>query len=133
MLAFAACCALLLCCGFTLLFFPPTRDPALLLSCLGLLLVLTYTSFSGLSIAHQSWGAMLGGDEAQRGRIVAGRELFGLAGVLLASVAPSLLGLGPTAALLAAALLAGWLLWRRSPRPVPVQVLAGGAVWRPLA
>ena len=132
-LAFAACCALLLGSGFALLFFPPTRDPALLLWWLGLLLVLTYTSFSGLSIAHQSWGAMLGGDEAQRGRIVAGRELFGLAGVLVASVAPSLLGLGPTAALLGAALLAGWLLWRRSPRPVPVPLVTDGAVWRPFA
>ena len=134
-LAFAACSALLLGSGFALLFFPPTRDPALLLPWLGLLLVLTYASFSGLSIAHQSWGAMLGGDESQRGRIVAGRELFGLAGVLLASVAPSLLGLGPTAVILGVALLAGWLLWRRSPRPVPVQAMAmaSGAVWRPFA
>jgi GPH family glycoside/pentoside/hexuronide:cation symporter len=29
-----------------------------------LLLVLTYAAYSALSVAHQSWGAMLGGDEA---------------------------------------------------------------------
>jgi hypothetical protein len=39
-------------------------------------------AFSLLTIAHQSWGAMLGGEEAKRSRIVAWREGLGLIGVI---------------------------------------------------
>jgi GPH family glycoside/pentoside/hexuronide:cation symporter len=46
------------------------------------MLVLTYAAYSALSVAHQSWGAMLGGDEALRSRIVSWREGLGLVGVL---------------------------------------------------
>ncbi len=42
------------------------------------MLAVTYLGYSLLGIAHQSWGAMLGGDEAQRSRIVAWREGLGL-------------------------------------------------------
>ena len=45
---------------------------------------MTYVAFSWLSVAHQSWGARLGGSDTQRGRVVAWREGFGLAGVVVA-------------------------------------------------
>ena len=83
--------------GFGLLFFPqalvdPSNHVALLVAA-AVLLALTYAGYSMLSIAHQSWGAMLGGDALQRGRIVGWREGLGLVGVVLASVIPTLAGL----------------------------------------
>jgi GPH family glycoside/pentoside/hexuronide:cation symporter len=80
-----------------------------------LMLVLTYAAYSALSVAHQSWGAMLGGDEAQRSRVVAWREGLGLVGVLLASCCPGL-GLPATVAVFARCWW-GWLAW--SPRRAP--------------
>lgn len=115
--------------GFALLFFPPMRDAAGLLAWAGAALVVTSLAFSALSISHQAWGAMLGGDERQRSRIVAWREACGLAGVLLASVLPLVFGLGVTATLLAVALAAGCAAWARAPRPQP-RGAAPAADWR---
>lgn len=115
--------------GFALVFFPPVRAHAALLAWAAAALTLTSLAFSALTIAHQSWGAMLGGDEAVRGRVVAWREALGLAGVLLASVLPLVAGPGPTAAVLALALIAGWAAWARAPRPQPRAPLAAGS-WR---
>ncbi|MHB8949852.1 MAG: MFS transporter [Rhodoferax sp.] len=108
--------------GFAALFFPPVREmPALLLWAI-LCLLLTYVAYSALSILHQSWGAMLGGDEQQRSRVVAWREGLALVGVIFASIAPAAFGLPATAALLFVALAAGWLALRgaRRPRVAPV-------------
>ena len=105
--------------GFAGLFFPPVREINALMTWAAAALVLTYTAYSLLSITHQSWGAMLGGDEAQRGRVVAWREGLGLVGVVLAAVAPAVLGLPATAALFTACLALGWLAWTRAPRPMP--------------
>src|SRR3989344_3908568 len=80
-------------------------------------LLITYTAYSQLSIAHQSWGARLGGDELQRGRIVAWREGAALVGVVLASVLPALLGLPVMLSVFAITLLLGWWAWTRAPRP----------------
>jgi GPH family glycoside/pentoside/hexuronide:cation symporter len=91
-LAFGAVAALLLAGGFTWLFFPPTRQPTALLVSAAAALLMTYAGYSVLSVAHQSWGARLGGDELQRSRIVAWREGLGLAGVLLASLVSVALG-----------------------------------------
>ncbi len=88
--AFVACALLAL--GFILLFFPPVRGNALLVWA-ALCLLLTYSAYSAVSVAHQSWGARLGGDAVQRSRIVAWREGLGLLGVLLAAVLPLLGGL----------------------------------------
>jgi Na+/melibiose symporter-like transporter len=118
-LSFGRWAALLLAAGFVLLFFPPVRGTVALVAWAAVALTLTSLAFSALSIAHQSWGAMLGGDEAQRSRVVAWREGWGLAGVLLASVLPLVAGLAAAAATLAAALAAGWLAWTQAPRPVP--------------
>jgi Na+/melibiose symporter-like transporter len=54
-------------------------------------LVPVYLGFSLASIAFQAWGALLGETPHERTRVAAWREGFGLAGVVLASVAPTLL------------------------------------------
>ena len=103
--------------GFAALFFPPVRELPALLLWATLCLLLTYVAYSALSILHQSWGAMLGGDEQQRSRVVAWREGLALLGVIFASIAPAALGLHATAALLFVALVAGWLALRGARRP----------------
>jgi Na+/melibiose symporter-like transporter len=116
-LAWGAAAALVLGLGFALLFFPPTRQMPALLLWATLCLMLTYAAFSALSVMHQSWGAMLGGDEGQRSRVVAWREGLGLIGVILASITPAALGLPATTALFFIALAGGWLAWRGAQRP----------------
>ncbi len=135
-LGFGALSALVLLAGFALLFFPErlvdTTHHALLLTTAAALLAVTYAGFSALSIAHQSWGAMLGGDALQRSRIVGWREAFGLVGVVLASVVPTLAGLPAMVGLFAIALLVGWLLWTRAPRPSRAQVHRQAELMLPL-
>ena len=130
-LGFGALAALLLAAGFGLLFFPATHEPAPLVLWATIVLMITYAAYSGLSVAHQSWGAMLGGDEAQRSRIVAWREGLGLIGVVLASVTPLVLGLGATVALFCVALTAGWLAWTRAPRPQASTTARTSHIWLP--
>lgn len=132
---FGAAACVLMAAGFALLFFPPTRDPLGLLGSSALLLMLTYAAFSAVTIAHQSWGALLGGDAVQQSRIVAWREGLGLLGVVLASIVPALLGLPATVLLFWLALAAGWLAWLRAPHPAPVAhsttPLAAATLWLP--
>jgi len=111
--------ALLLGGGFTALFFPPLRGSSALLAWCALCLVVTYLGYSLLSVLHQAWGARLGGDAVQQTRIVAWREGFALAGVICASILPTLFGLAITAVLLALALAAGLALLRLVPRVQP--------------
>ena len=125
-LGVAAVAAVVMALGFWGLFFPATQEHVLLWATV--LLVVTYTAYSILGVLHQSWAGLLGGDEAQRSRIVAWREGLGLVGVVTASVAPVLLGLPATVALLAAALVLGWLAWTRAIAPaaqVPSRTHAG--------
>ena len=110
--------------GLISLFFPAVRGPDALVAWALIALLITYTAYSQLSIAHQSWGARLGGDELQRGRIVAWREGAALVGVVLASVLPALLGLPVMLAVFAITLLLGWWAWTQAPRPAA----HGGAV-----
>ena len=121
-LGFGAFAAGVLLLGFGLLFFPqllvdPARHGALLVAA-AVLLAVTYAGYSMLSIAHQSWGAMLGGDALQRGRIVGWREGMGLVGVVLASVVPTVAGLPAMVGLFGVLLVLGWALWTQAPRPV---------------
>ena len=120
-LTFGSLAALVLLSGFALLFFPEwvvdTSQPRTLLVLTTAVLVWTYIGFSALSVAHQSWGALLGGDEAQRSRVVGWREGLGLVGVLLASVVPVLAGLPAMLAVFAIALAGGLWLWSHAPRP----------------
>ena len=113
--------ALLLALGFALLFFPLVSAPDALLAWAGATLMLTYAGYSALSVAHQSWGARLGGNEAERSRLVAWREGLGLVGVVVASITPVALGLPATTAIFFVALAAGWLAWTRS-IPPPARV-----------
>jgi len=123
--------------GFAGLFFPPAAlgaGTALLAWAVAGLLI-TYTAYSVVSVAHQSWGAMLGGTEAQRARVVAWREALGLVGVVTAAVLPTLAGLGATVVLFAVLLALGCWAWSAALRPVPdVAPQAGPAasVWAPL-
>ncbi|MEI6803924.1 MAG: MFS transporter [Burkholderiales bacterium] len=107
----------LLAVGFSFLFVPLVHEPTALLWWAGFWLMLTYAAYSALSVAHQSWGAMLGGNALYRSRVVAWREGLGLMGVLLAAVTPTLLGVPAMLALLYVGLLAGWWAWCRAPQP----------------
>lgn len=114
--------------GFVGLFFPPMAwlgggSGALLVWAL-VLLALTYTAYSVVTVAHQSWGARYGGTEVQRSRVVAWREGLGLVGVLVAAVLPGTLGLGPMVGFFTLALaLGGWAWWVALP---PVGATATG-------
>jgi GPH family glycoside/pentoside/hexuronide:cation symporter len=131
-LRFGAGAALLLAAGFALLFFPAVQDPHWLVAWAGVVLVITYAAYSALSVAHQSWGAMLGGDEAYRSRVVAWREGLGLVGVVLASVTPVLLGLPATVLVFCVALVAGWVGWSRALRPRSAGPQGVTDIWQPL-
>ena len=131
-LTLGAFAALLLALGFALLFFPPPMTPAALVVWASVMLVVTYSAYSALSVSHQSWGAMLGGNEAERSRIVGWREGLGLAGVVLASITPVALGLQATTALFFIALLVGWLAWTRAVRPVATAAGGGAGHFGPL-
>jgi len=133
---FGALAAGLMMLGFVGLFFPPWRAPQALLPWLGVALVLTCTAYSGLTIAHQSWGTLLGNqgasDDQQRSAVVAWREGAGLLGVLLASVIPVLWGIPAAVAVLGLLLALGWLAWRVSPRPATGRHAAAASAWLPL-
>ena len=137
-LALALTAAGVLAAGFALLFFPQlfisvTSSRAVMVWASAMLLV-TYAAYSFLSVSHQSWGAMLGGNEAQRARIVAWRETFGLLGVVTASILPVALGLPATAAIFCVALVVGWLAWTQAVQPHPndpAAARAPGALWLP--
>ncbi|MCW5654951.1 MFS transporter [Hydrogenophaga sp.] len=103
------------------LFFPPPeileRGQGGLLAWAGAVLSLAYTAYSVIAVSHQAWGARLGGSETQRSRVVAWREGFALAGVLLAAVLPGTLGMGAMVACFAVLLALGWWSWSGSPVP----------------
>ncbi len=103
--------------GFRGLFFPAVSGTTALLWWCGALLAITYFSYSVVAIVHQAWGARLGGDEGQRARIVSWREGFALVGVLVASVLPSLAGLGAASVVFTLTLFTGMALLARAPRP----------------
>lgn len=137
-LALGAAAALVLAIGFALLFFPLVSEPGALVIWATVMLMLTYAGYSALSVAHQSWAAMLGGNETQRSRIVAWREGLGLLGVVTASVLPVLLGLPVSTAVFFAALVLGWWGWQRSVRPIALvphsaseAAAAPTSVWQP--
>lgn len=122
-----AASAIVLALGLWGLLFPPLAvrdDMTALLGWAGVLMTITYTAYSVASVAHQSWGARLGGSEAARSRVVAWREGFALVGVLLAAVLPGTLGLGATVTAFALLLTVGWWAWSRAIAPAVGQSLA---------
>ncbi len=129
-LAAGAGAAALLLAGMVVLFFPPDDQggsPGRLLA--GLLF--TYAAFSLLTIAHQSWGARLGGTEPQRARLVAWREGAALVGVVLASVLPTWLDWAAWLTVFGIALALGCIAWRsgRVPPAAP-RTSDGAGRWR---
>ena len=119
--------------AFAALFAPPAQHGDALLAWCAVMLVLTYLAYSVVAVVHQAWGARLGGDEAQRARVVAWREALALVGVLLASVLPALFGLTALsvafAVLLAGAMALLALAPQPHPRPTPpARAAAGGAM-----
>jgi glycoside/pentoside/hexuronide:cation symporter, GPH family len=123
--------AVLLALGFVLLFFPvpsARADTNTVLVWCALCLVLTYLSFSVVTVVHQSWGARLGGDGAQRASIVGWREGLALLGVLLASVLSAQAGMAITATVFALTLSIGMALLWLSPRPLASPSTTGHTV-----
>ncbi|MGS5089548.1 MFS transporter [Hydrogenophaga sp. A37] len=115
-----AVAAVVLALGLWGLLFPPTAvqgSTTALLTWAGGLMALTYTAYSIASVAHQAWGARLGGSEPQRSRVVAWREGLALLGVLVAAVLPGTLGLGATVGAFAVLLALGWWAWSRAVVP----------------
>ena len=130
MSAIAACVLAL---SLVLLFYPRVQGPDALLAWAGGFLLSSYAAFSLLTIAHQSWGARLGGHELQRGRIVAWREGAGLVGVLLASVLPGLAGLPAMLTVFVLSLALACWAWSLGPRPVLGEspTRRQGVLWAP--
>ena len=120
--------ALVLVAGFRGLFFPAVSGANALLWWCAVLLAVTYLSYSVISVVHQAWGARLGGDERQRARIVSWREGLALLGVLVASVLPSVAGLGVASIVFGLTLLVAIGALALAPRPA-----LGGAADAPVA
>jgi Na+/melibiose symporter-like transporter len=116
--------------GIVALFMPPVTAEGPLLVWLGSALAVVYVAFSLATINHNAWGAELSSDPVERTRITAVREGLALAGVVVASVAPGLLGAdgGETAGLPRAAL--AFAVVRAGMRRIHRHVRAGGTAWR---
>ena len=82
----------LLAVGMAALFAPQVAGQPALLVWLGVALAGVYFAFSLATINHNAWGAELSTDPDERTRITAVREGLALVGVVLASVAPALMG-----------------------------------------
>ena len=123
-LAWARACSVLLSGGLVLLFFPHALLPAPaspegLMGVASLALVACCLGLSTLSLAHQSWGARLGGNEDQRSRLVGWREGLGLLGVICASVLSAAAGVGAMVVVFALALVVALWAWHHAPAPTP--------------
>lgn len=130
-LAWAATAALLLALGFAALFFPPAEVP-LLAWCAAALLV-TSLGYSTLGVLHQTWGARLGGGDAAQARWAGWREGLALAGVLTASVLPTLAGVPAMVAAAIGLLAAGVLALGAAPYPAGRHHTAGTEAAAPVS
>ncbi|MET0066452.1 MAG: MFS transporter [Candidatus Thiodiazotropha sp.] len=121
--------------AYLALFNPPLQAGNGLGLWFGASLVLVYTSHSALNIAYLAWGANASNDSWVRTRLVAYREAFSIAGVVIASllpmlfdgwfdrVSPWLVYSGLFAAILGVAV---WMLLKRAPAPRPRDLSASG-------
>ena len=121
-LAWARACSVLLSGGLVLLFFPHALLPAPaspegLMGVASLALVACCLGLSTMSLAHQSWGARLGGNENQRSSLVGWREGLGLLGVICASVLSAAAGVGAMVVVFALALVVALWAWHHAPAP----------------
>ena len=125
-----ALAAAVLAAGFAAVLLPPARAVPALVAFAAIALLVTYLAFSLLTVIHQAWGAKLGGGDVAQSRIVGWREGMALAGVLLASVLPSVAPRAAVAATLAVLLLLAVGAWRGSPLPAGSAGMALAADWR---
>ncbi|MEO8346276.1 MAG: MFS transporter [Betaproteobacteria bacterium] len=82
----------LLAAGMIALFMPQVSGPTALLAWLGIALAVVYAAFSLATINHSAWGAEISSDPVERTRITAVREGLALMGVVIASIAPAMMG-----------------------------------------
>ena len=84
----------LLVAGILMAFNPPAPGASAwpLWAWLSVALVPVYLGYSLASVSYMAWGALLGETPHERTRVTTVREACGLAGVVMASVLPSLLG-----------------------------------------
>jgi len=131
----AALAGLLMVLGFGALWHPPSGayTQVGLLGWLAGSLLLCTLAYSFLTILHQAWGTRWGGAPAWRARVTAWREGATLAGVLLASVLPSWLGLDVTTSVLALGLVLGLAGLYRLQAPVAPPQAADGPAASPWA
>lgn len=122
--------------GLAGLFFPQVQGQGALAAWMVAGLLVTCLAHSQLVIAHQAWGLRLGGDPVQRSRIVAWREGPGLIGVVMASALSVAFGARTMLVVFAMALLAGWFVLWRAPRPqvgaIEVHAAPAPQLWQPL-
>jgi Na+/melibiose symporter-like transporter len=92
-LAFVALMTPLLGAGFYMLFDPPdfSGNQFLLASWLVAALLLVHLGYSGVSISYHAHGAELTDDYNERTKVTVGREVFGLLGMTVAVVLPTVL------------------------------------------
>ncbi|MFZ5780942.1 MAG: MFS transporter [Pseudomonadota bacterium] len=93
-LTFVAIMLPLLIGGFYMLFHPPEpvfTQPALLAGWLFVALFVVHLGYAGVSISYHAHGAELTDDYNERTRVTVGREVFGLLGMTLAVVLPTIL------------------------------------------
>ncbi|WP_333905673.1 MFS transporter [Delftia acidovorans] len=114
----AALGSLLMVLGFGALWHPPRGSEAAMLGWLAGSLLVCTLAYSFVTILHQAWGTRWGGQPAWRARVTAWREGATLAGVLLASVLPAVMGLDATSAVLALGLALGLMGLYRLRAPV---------------
>ena len=92
-LTFVALMLPLLIGGFYMLFHPPEAlfvQPALLAMWLFVALFIVHLGYAGVSISYHAHGAELSDDYNERTRVTVGREVFGLMGMTLAVVLPTI-------------------------------------------
>jgi Na+/melibiose symporter-like transporter len=82
-------------------------------------LVVAYLAATGLNLTLQTWGTRLGGSAVQRSRITAWREGLGLAGVVLASVLPTVLEAHWLVSVFAVLMAIALWLWARAANVEP--------------
>jgi glycoside/pentoside/hexuronide:cation symporter, GPH family len=140
--AAAGAAAVLVAAGMAALFFAPAAviaQPGALLAWAAVALVLTSIGYSIAQVTHQAWAVHLGGSAAEQARWVGTREALALAGVIVASLLPSIAGWGITVTVLAVLLALAWVALGRVPPAAalrlssgPMQAGAHGGPARPL-
>jgi len=106
--------------GMTALMFAPKAvvdQPGWLVGWAAVALMVTSLGYSIAMVTHQAWAVRLGGGNAEQARWIGAREALALAGVIVASVLPSVAGWGAAIGVLGVLLVAAWWALSRVPPP----------------